>query len=102
MKKTAFCAIVVVLLAAPAAWAKLGGGDIHFSVKGASDVVYSHDFHVGKAGVKCTECHYQIYNTKSPRKTITMADMRNGRSCGACHDGNRAFDVRKACFRCHK
>ena len=29
-----------------------------------------------------------------------MADMEKGKSCGACHDGKTAFDV-KSCITCH-
>jgi c(7)-type cytochrome triheme protein len=30
-----------------------------------------------------------------------MADMYQGKSCGACHDGKKAFPS-MACAQCHK
>jgi c(7)-type cytochrome triheme protein len=30
-----------------------------------------------------------------------MADMQKGFSCGACHNGTRAFSVKANCSRCH-
>lgn len=94
--------IVVVLLVPSAVWAKIGGGDTTFHVTGAADVVYSHDDHVGKFGVKCKQCHHQLYTTVAGHLKSTMADMRNGKSCGACHNGKNAFDVKKDCAKCHK
>lgn len=100
--KKALCIAVVLLLAASAAAAKVGGGKVTFSVKGASAVVFDHEAHVMKTGVKCTECHYRVFNTREARKAVTMANMEKGWSCGACHDGRRAFDVKTGCSKCHK
>ncbi len=101
MKKGLLVLVAAGLLAATSAAAKVGGGDIAFSVNGANNVLYSHDFHVIKAGIKCTECHYKIYNTNEARKDVTMAGMLTGRSCGACHNGQKAFTVKANCERCH-
>jgi c(7)-type cytochrome triheme protein len=30
-----------------------------------------------------------------------MPDMESGKSCGACHDGQEAFSVKKDCDKCH-
>ncbi len=102
MKGRGTIAVVFCLLAASAAWGKVGGGDITFSVTGASDVVYSHEFHIAKAGLKCTDCHYQIFNMREEVRRWTMADMVKGKSCGACHNGQRAFAVQENCTKCHK
>lgn len=102
MKKLLFTALVLGLFAAGAAWAKVGGGNITFSVKGASDVVYSHDVHVTTQGLKCTNCHYAIYRMTTLQQHYTMSEMQKGMSCGACHNGTRAFDVARNCNRCHK
>ncbi len=93
--------IIACLLATPAAWGKVGGGDINFSVKGAGNVVYSHDTHVTRVGLKCTDCHYKIFKMAELQHQATMADMQNGSSCGACHNGQRAFTVKMNCNRCH-
>jgi len=101
MKGRGAIAVILCLLAASAAWGKVGGGDITFSVTGASDVAYSHEFHVTKAGLKCSDCHYQIFNMREEVRKWTMADMVKGKSCGACHNGQKAFTVRENCKKCH-
>lgn len=100
MNRFLFGLAVLVLLIATTAWGAVGGGDITFSPPRANEVIYSHDFHVTKAGLKCTECHYKIFNTQS-KKAATMADMEKGFSCGACHNGARAFSVKENCIKCH-
>ena len=97
----AFGIIVILVLTSPA-WSKIGGGDIIFRPKKAAKVTYSHDFHVGKLGLRCTNCHYRLYTTVEGHNTVTMADMVKGESCGACHNGKKAFDVNGNCDRCHK
>jgi c(7)-type cytochrome triheme protein len=99
-------AIVLVLVVGTAgiALAKLGGGDIVFSVSGAASVLFSHDAHVGAHKIGCTECHYAVYQrSHASHQVATMADMQKGRSCGACHNGDRAFSVAapQQCGRCH-
>ncbi len=104
MKRGAACAVILFLvLSAASAWAKIGGGEITFSAPGMPDVVYSHEAHVVKAKLKCTECHYAIYTNHAMHKTVGMAGMREGRSCGTCHNGVRAFSVadQANCKRCH-
>ncbi len=102
MKKILSSVIILILFSAAAASAKLGGGDITFSVKGAGTSVFSHDGHVGKIGIKCSECHYHLYATVEKHTKATMYEMEKGRSCGACHNGQKAFDVKANCERCHK
>lgn len=97
-----FVVVIAVSLPASAAIGKIGGGVITYSVSGAGAVSYSHNDHVIKAKLKCSECHYQIFNTKETHKKVTMGDMRKGASCGACHDGRRAFDVKANCGKCHE
>jgi c(7)-type cytochrome triheme protein len=100
--KKAFAGVVAgCLITASAAWGNVGGGDITFKVKGAADVVYSHDVHVSKVGEKCSGCHYKIFRMAKMQQQATMADMQNGSSCGACHNGQKAFTVKANCTKCH-
>jgi c(7)-type cytochrome triheme protein len=77
--------------------------DIKFSLKNAEPVVFSHEFHLAKYNNNCKICHNAIFDLKN-RRHFTMAEMEKTKSCGACHNGKRAFSVasEKDCSRCHK
>jgi len=95
--------LIAMLVMASAALAVTGGGDIVFKAEGMTDSLFSHEYHVGKAKKKCSECHYQIFTTRAQHKAVGMAGMEKGKSCGACHDGKKAFSVtdKQNCKRCH-
>lgn len=91
--------VLVCLLATPV----IGGGgkDITMKNKGG-DVVFSHASHVDGMGLACTDCHDKLYLSKGQHKMITMKQMQKGKSCGACHNGKKAFSVKGDCAKCHK
>jgi c(7)-type cytochrome triheme protein len=101
MKIIAAVAISLALLFSSIAFAKVGGGDIVFEVK-KEKVTFSHDSHVKTSGLACQECHDKLFVTKAKHKKASMADMGKGKSCGACHDGKRAFSVKSNCGNCHQ
>ena len=75
--------------------------NITFKPKGASEAEFSHDLHIAKIGGKCRSCHNgKVIIGKD--KNVTMAQMENGKTCGACHDGKKAFTVAANCGNCHK
>jgi c(7)-type cytochrome triheme protein len=80
--------------------AKTGGGDISFKGNKAGEVIFRHDTHV--TGLKCTDCHDTLYITREKDKRATMAQMQKGKSCGACHNGKKGFDIKSNCGNCHK
>lgn len=96
--------VAVLLLAvlpavASARWIK---DKFIFHTKAAGPVVFSHNLHLDALGNNCPTCHNGIFNivaTKNP--AFTMADMDQGKACGACHNGDRAFSVKKECATCH-
>jgi c(7)-type cytochrome triheme protein len=94
--------MLCIMFVASVSFAIVGGGDIVFEVKNAGNVTFSHDNHVGVIGLKCTDCHDSLYITKEKHKIATMAQMQKGKSCGACHNGKKAFDVKANCNNCHK
>lgn len=65
---------------------KDGGFVAYPSVSGApGPVLFSHRSHgIRGAGYACNKCH-----TSASAKTlmVTMDDIRQGRACGSCHDG---------------
>ena len=102
MKKICSCLMVLFLAASPAL-AVIGGGDIVIKVEGMASVLYSHDYHVSKAKLKCAECHPRLYKRSAQHAVVGMANMQKGKSCGSCHNGKKAFDVsdKKQCATCH-
>ena len=100
--KGSIIGILFVLLLISAAIAKVGGDDVTLEVKGAGNVVFSHDAHVSTVGLKCTECHASLFVTKEKDKKVSMAEMQKGKSCGACHNGKQIFSVKGNCNKCHQ
>ena len=97
-----FSSLIVVLLCSTIALGRIGGGDIGFAPKKTKKVVFSHDFHVKEVGSTCQMCHPVLYITKEKDKSSTMAEMNQGKSCGACHNGKVAFTTKGNCSKCHK
>jgi c(7)-type cytochrome triheme protein len=63
-------------------------------------VVFSGDVHAN-AEVACKDCHSGLFEMK--KGTIAfVAPHKTGQSCGSCHNGERAFSVRRDCKVCHK
>jgi c(7)-type cytochrome triheme protein len=93
--------ILFVLCLAPSGFGRVGGGDVQFSLKKGGDVTFSHENHVAGVGLSCTACHPTPYTTGAKHVRVTMAEMQKGRSCGLCHNGKKAFSVKKDCQKCH-
>ena len=77
--------------------------DVTYNTEGAGKVVFSHKVHLKKKtekspNVSCKSCHT---TPKEAKTRFTMADMEKGKSCGKCHNGQKAFSVSK-CTACHK
>ncbi len=55
-------------------------------------------------GLGCKDCHNGLFSMKFGTAKITMAALKQGQYCGACHNGNLAFstDDQQKCFVCHK
>jgi len=72
--------------------------DITFKVKETGPVLFKHTVHLQENG-ECSTCHNTLFKTgKIPR--VSMAAMEQGKSCGACHNGKKAFGLDK-CASCH-
>jgi len=74
---------------------------ISYKVKGATEAVFNHEVHIAKLGGKCRSCHNATVIT-GREKNVTMAQMEKGKTCGACHNGKKAFTVAGDCGKCHK
>jgi c(7)-type cytochrome triheme protein len=74
--------------------------DVTYTTKDAGKVVFNHNFHIKQKGIEnnCKACHDAIFDMKK-KSHYTMAEMEQGKSCGACH-GKSAFGLGE-CARCH-
>jgi c(7)-type cytochrome triheme protein len=81
-----------------AAAAQQGPGPLIYKVQGAGPVNFNHTSHTA---FTCDQCHPKLFSMKKGGSKMTMADMYQGKSCGACHDGKKAFPS-MACAQCHK
>lgn len=75
-------------------------GDIRYSNEEAGDIIFSHDLHLSMFG--CDECHPDLFRPERGSNPANMAQMEDGQSCGACHDGSTAFSVAGDCAACHE
>jgi len=83
---------------------KIGGGDLVFSPKNALPVIFSHEKHVVRQDLKCTNCHYGVFQMAQGSDKMQMDKITKGDFCGQCHNGQKAFDVgdKANCSRCHR
>ena len=106
MKRIILITLLVTCLVLPfaAIAQKVGGGDITFTPKNANPVIFSHEAHVKGKGIKCTGCHYQIFQMAQGSYKMDMSKLTKGDFCGKCHNGGKSFDVKDAknCDKCHK
>lgn len=75
--------------------------DKPYKVKNAGNVLFSHQTHL-EMSFTCKDCHDSIYKPGKGNPKTSMARMEEGKSCGACHDGKKAFTVKSSCATCHK
>jgi c(7)-type cytochrome triheme protein len=58
-----------------------------------------------KRGLHCDACHIAgLFQTKKGADKMTMAAMKQGKFCGFCHNGKKAFAIgdNANCKRCHQ
>jgi len=72
--------------------------DVTFKVKQTGPVLFKHSVHLEK-DPQCNTCHTGIFKTATS-PPVSMAAMEKGKSCGACHNGKKAFAL-SACTKCH-
>jgi c(7)-type cytochrome triheme protein len=95
MVLTAALSIGSVLAAPPGKTIEYAGGPM-------GKVVFDGKVHADK-GLKCPDCHTKIWPMKKGA-AMKMADLNQGKFCGTCHNGEKAFKTSDAanCAKCHK
>ena len=97
-------ALVVTFAMIAPAFAVPAGKTVEFEAKGGpGKVIFDGQMHAGK-GLKCSECHPGVFKMKKGADAITMTAINEGKFCGTCHNGTRAFSAKDAtnCGKCHK
>ena len=72
--------------------------EITFAVQATGPTRFSHKKHLA-AEPDCAACHPALF-AAGHNKPATMAEMKQGKSCGACHNGKMAFSIDN-CTSCH-
>ncbi|MDW7772019.1 MAG: cytochrome c3 family protein [Desulfobulbaceae bacterium] len=70
-------------------------------------VTFSHKVHTMDAGFDCDSCHDDLFEMEAgaaeEKDDFTMSSFSRGNYCGACHDGDTAFNAMSydMCSACH-
>jgi len=68
---------------------------------GPKPVIFSGQIHADK-GLKCDDCHTDIFTKKKGDAKITLVDHFTGKKfCFVCHNGTKAFAAKGNCDKCH-
>ena len=97
------CLFVVTLLVGSGVALAVPSGKVLEFVKSSMGMVKFDGTVHKEAGLKCNECHNAGVFPKMKQGTvnITMDEIYAGKLCGVCHNGQRAFDAKGNCDRCH-
>ena len=102
MKKLIILAFIVLFASSTVALAVGSKKTLKFNDSPMGVVTFDGTLHK-EAGNKCKDCHNKGMFPKMKQGTvkITMNDIYAGQFCGVCHNGERAFDAKSNCARCH-
>jgi c(7)-type cytochrome triheme protein len=97
-----FLILGMVVAFAGSGYAVTSGKTVEYTGGTAGKVIYDGKTHTD-AGLKCLDCHPKVFPMKKGTK-ITMAEMNEGKNCGVCHNGQKAFKSgdQANCGKCHK
>jgi c(7)-type cytochrome triheme protein len=80
------------------------GGDILYT-KPVRSVLFTHQVHVNQKNISCDQCHSGLFDMEAlkaeKKKNFNMESLYQGRYCGTCHNGKKAFASDTQCARCH-
>lgn len=103
MKKIMILASLILLCGASQTLAVPAGKSLTFDGSRMGVVTFDGAVH-NKVAKSCRECHNpEVFpQMKKGTVAITMKEIYAGRQCGICHNGERAFNAKGNCQRCHK
>jgi len=97
-----FLALIVFVILAGKGFAVPSAKTLEYAAASEGKVIFDGKTHSEK-GLKCGDCHPKLFPMK--RGTgFKMADLNDGKACGACHNGQKAFKTTENanCSKCHK
>lgn len=110
MSKNRILTVILLMVALPSVLHAVGmegmggmGGmmeivdQVTLQTKDVGKVEFSHSVH----GANCGTCHPKLFEKKRSATPVSMKAMEEGKSCGACHNGKKAFSVTANCTKCH-
>lgn len=102
MRKMTCLAVAMLFAASGTVLAVSENKTIQFNDSPMGVVTFDGQIHK-EAGNKCKDCHNDGMFPKMKQGTvkITMNEIYAGKLCGVCHNGQRAFDAKSNCARCH-
>lgn len=102
MQRLIFLFAFFLLISAGSALAVPAEETLQFSKSPMGAVTFNGTLH-REAGIKCKGCHSKGLFPRMKQGTvqITMNEIYAGKLCGTCHNGERAFDAKNHCTRCH-
>jgi c(7)-type cytochrome triheme protein len=77
---------------------------VYLQTDSVGKVEFSHYTHMEmeSVGKNCPTCHNNVFHIVTKKNpAFTMAEMADGKSCGFCHNGKKAFSVSGDCTTCH-
>jgi c(7)-type cytochrome triheme protein len=98
-------ALVASLLSAVASPEEIGDVKMKRAVQTSPETPVSYFPHwIHRMQFKCAACHDELFKMKAgTADKITMDSFLEGKACGACHDGKKAFESNfDTCTRCHR
>ena len=98
------CLLLMVMVMVPAIAA--APGDLLYEREDQSEIaafppsIFPHWRH--RVQYRCDACHDSLFEMKRGGTPVSMDLMKEGKVCGACHNGQVAFsDGFENCSRCH-
>ncbi len=103
MKFLIFLLLLTVVLSLPLTASADFKQTLQIKTQNAGNIPFSHEKHLNNLNSNCSACHNTIFHITSKKNpTVTMAEMENGKSCGACHNkDNPRTPQLKSCTICH-
>lgn len=66
---------------------------------------FNHGTHTKDLEFSCDECHDELFDMEAGAAAengdFNMKSLTEGKYCGACHDGDTAFEAYSSCGKCH-